>query len=555
MRIAIALAQLALVLVACVTVRNTRTVFEEQNENLAIPPPTPAEATAVVATITAVPTTTPTPLPKRLWIDPTFPGELDLPISFQRSASPEDADVSLVLGDEAEVARWIYALVAPFYELRDGVSSTDLRALWQGQPMADMSRATLLLAPETLAVMARRWGEPSPENVKTTAEGELMDQAWQMPGSWAIIPFETVMPRWKVLSVDELSPIRRDFDSASYALTVPFSMVGSPEVVQELTGHLSTSSPLPISNRDPGKLTVVTLTGVTALVRATAWTMEQLGMTYPSQDIGDWLRQADIAHISNEVPFAENCPYPDPQQVGVVFCSDPRYIALLEDVGTDVVELTGDHFHDWGPEAMLFTLGLYEDRGWSVYGGGADYETGRQPTIVSHNGNRIAFIGCNGKGGSFARASETSPGSVACDMPWMEAQISELANQGTTVIVTFQHQEHYGYAVPADFKADFQAAADAGAAIVSGSQAHHPHGFELRGNGFIHFGLGNLFFDQYAISPGTRQGFVDRHVIYDGRHISTELLTLVFVDFARSRPMTAAERSALLQAVFAASSW
>jgi poly-gamma-glutamate capsule biosynthesis protein CapA/YwtB (metallophosphatase superfamily) len=33
--------------------------------------------------------------------------------------------------------------------------------------------------------------------------------------------------------------------------------------------------------------------------------------------------------------------------------------------------------------------------------------------------------------------------------------------------------------------------------IVSGSQAHQPHGFEFYNGSLIHYGLGNLFFDQY----------------------------------------------------------
>ncbi len=37
---------------------------------------------------------------------------------------------------------------------------------------------------------------------------------------------------------------------------------------------------------------------------------------------------------------------------------------------------------------------------------------------------------------------------------------------------------------------------DAGADIVSGSQAHQPQGMEIRGDGFINYGLGNLFFGQ-----------------------------------------------------------
>nr|HID15052.1 hypothetical protein [Anaerolineae bacterium] len=67
-------------------------------------------------------------------------------------------------------------------------------------------------------------------------------------------------------------------------------------------------------------------------------------------------------------------------------------------------------------------------------------------------------------------------------------------------------------------------------------------------------GLGNLFFDQMQ-SLETRQEFVDRHVFYDGRHISTELLTAMLEDYARPRPMTDEEREALLRAAFGASGW
>ena len=37
-------------------------------------------------------------------------------------------------------------------------------------------------------------------------------------------------------------------------------------------------------------MTIMAVTGVTALVRATAYEMEKHGRTYPAQDIRDWLR-------------------------------------------------------------------------------------------------------------------------------------------------------------------------------------------------------------------------------------------------------------------------
>jgi poly-gamma-glutamate synthesis protein (capsule biosynthesis protein) len=339
---------------------------------------------------------------------------------------------------------------------------------------------------------------------------------------------------------------------------VPISLTGEASLLQaaaSLYGPASSSPLLPESNRLPGKLTTVALTGVTALVRATAYTMEQRGVSYPGKDVRNWLLEADITHVSNEVPFAKDCPFPDPVQQGMRFCSDPKYIQLMEDIGTDIVELTGDHFQDWGSQAMLYTLDLYRQRGWPYYGGGKNSDEARQAVLIEHNGNRIAFIGCNGKGGSFAQASAGSPGAVKCDMDWMQSEIARLRAEGYLVIATFQHFEYYTYQAQPDQKRDFRAVAEAGAVVVSGSQAHQPQALEFVGGSLIHYGLGNLFFDQYDVSPACRQAFIDRHVFYDGRYIGTELLPMMFVDYARPRPMTEGETQDLLQAVFRASGW
>jgi poly-gamma-glutamate synthesis protein (capsule biosynthesis protein) len=56
-------------------------------------------------------------------------------------------------------------------------------------------------------------------------------------------------------------------------------------------------------------------------------------------------------------------------------------------------------------------------------------------------------------------------------------------------------------------------------------------------------------------STATRQELLDRHVFYDGRYISTEILTAMLENYAQPRPMTAEERSSLLESIFAASGW
>ena len=497
-----------------------------------------------------------------IWIDPDLPADfrqaLAIPPGFEAASDPASAALRLGVGAENVFSAWAYALAAPFPTQLDGVSAEALRLAWGGQPAGPFAGAPLLVDESSAHIFTALWGQPGAEAVVVLPEAELLGYAWEHRPAWALLPFEKLEPRWKVLEVDGQSPVRKDFDPASYPLLVPVSLSGEAklvELVRVLYGPTSAARLAPPGNRLPEKLTTLALTGVTALVRATAYTMENRGITYPGKDVRDWLREVDLAHVSNEVPFARNCPFPNPVQEELRFCSDPRYIELLEDIGTDIVELTGDHFQDWGAEAMLYTLELYRERGWGYYGGGENLQQGRQALILEHNGNRLAFIGCNGKGGGFAQAGPGRPGAAACDSNWLQAEISRLRQEGYLPVVTFQHFEYYTYQAQPLQQRDFRLAAQAGAVIVSGSQAHQPQAFEFADGALIHYGLGNLFFDQYDVSQATRQAFIDRHVFYNGRHISTELLSILFVDYARPRPMTPAERADLLQAVFSASGW
>ncbi len=500
-------------------------------------------------TSTPIPTPSPTPQPNSLWLDPALPeslrSQIDLPTDFGYASSQHDATVRIEISTSNPISQWVYALVVPFPTVMDDVDSLDLLAIWQGETKQPLGGMPLLMSEATLGALSALWGVPDPGAVRVMQAQKLSQQAWDTRPSWAIIPFENLNPQWKVLAIDGISPIHKDFDFSDYELIAPISLIGDFPTLANIAS----------TNRDPEKLTTLVMTGVTALVRATAYTMELRGITYPGQDIGPWLRSADITHISNEVPFAKDCPFPDPVQDDVKFCSARSYIELLEDVGTDIVELTGDHFSDWGSEAMYYTLELYDQHGWPYYGGGATLEEGRKAITIEHNGNRLAFIGCNAKGGSFAQASASSPGAVGCDFDWMQSEIQRLRGSGYIPIATFQHFEYYTYDAQPNQRRDADLLTQAGAAIVSGSQAHHPQGFEISSDSFVHHGLGNLFFDQYNYSVGTEQAFIDRHVFYDGRHISTELLSMLFVDYARARPMTAEERAALLEAVFAASGW
>ncbi len=501
----------------------------------------------------ATETATAVPQDLTLWLSPALPAALRAPLEALQTVDdrpvavvtdPELAQVRVEPEPELPLARWIYAVVVPFPTVRDELTLDELEGAWEGR-----GDSGLLLSPASETALAGRFPAGRLRAQVMPAQ-DLLQNAWSAGEALAIVPFEALEPRWKVLALEGQSPIRKDFDPASYPLAVDFGLSGDPAAMAMLRDVLA----WPGTNRDPERLTVLMMTGVTALTRATAWRMESYGIEYPAALIGDWLREADLTHVSNEVSFAVDCPLPDPAQATLRFCSSDKYIALLESVGVDLVELTGNHVMDWGPQAFLHSLDLYRARGWAYFGGGADLQDAGQPALVEHNGNRLAFLGCNAAGPPSAWARVDSPGSLPCDMDQLQQQVARLQAQGYLVAFTFQWAESYGPApLPAQREA-FRSMAEAGAVIVSGSQAHRPQGFEFYAGGFIHYGPGNLFFDQMW-SPETRQEFLDRYVIYEGRLISTELLTAMLEDWAQPRPMTLEERTALLEEIFRASGW
>jgi hypothetical protein len=513
-------------------------------------------------TVRSSPTPSPTQPQVTIWLPEYLPDKMraaiSLPEGYNSATAMESADVILSVDTQGlpTASQWSYALVAPFPTVADGVSLDELRGAWAGMPSVTFNNSPLLMDASTVEVLRAMWGEPGPQSVKVLPGDQILDEAWSNRPSWAIVPFEMLEPRWKVLTIDGQSPIHKDFDPTVYPLTIPFALSGKTSLDP---GVLK----IPATNRDATKLTTVAMTGVTAMVRATAYTMDHYGITYPAEDIGSILSAADITHISNEIPFSPDCPTPTLTQENLVFCSNPSYIDLLKAVGTDIIELTGDHFMDYGAEATLYTLQMYKDQGWLYYGGGANAEEARQPVKLESNGNKIAFMGCNvgcvvkNEIPCDAIASDSHPGAAQCDFDYISSEIPALRDEGYQVIFTFQHREYYTYTAQPSLVNDFGLVATAGAAIVSGSQAHQPHGFAFENRAYIHYGLGNLFFDQFHFCPdyACDDAFIDRHVFYDGQYISTELITIRFVDAAKPRLMTAEERQHFLETIFSFSGW
>ena len=448
---------------------------------------------------------------------------------------------SAVKAQDTGACRRIYALSAPYMTLVDDISFDALHCFWNGA--CDILNgtdgvSTILISEDNYPEVRSIFGEdPFKKNIQILSKADLFSNM-NLANEWMIIPFEDIEPRRKIISIDGYDVLYNKFDPDTWPLT---AVIGDTPEGTDVTS-------LPVSNRDANKLTNLVLTGVTAMVRGTASYMD-LDPLYPASLIREPLIDADILHINNEVPFYEKCNIQEHYN-GLVFCSKPSYMALLEDIGTDVLELDGDHFGDHGDEPVYVTLDIYDEAGIPYYGGGHNRQEAQQPLLIDHNGNRFAFLGCNGKELGYATASDTRPGAVHCDLDLMQQQIRELRKQGIIPIVTFQHLEVFQVRAIDDVREDFERVRDAGAVIVSGSQSHIPMEFDVSSTNFIHYGLGNLFFDQAFFLPETAEAFIDRHIFYDGRYINTELLTIRFTNNALSHYMDPEDRAQLLNRIF-----
>ncbi|MEZ4716145.1 MAG: CapA family protein [Caldilineaceae bacterium] len=471
----------------------------------------------------------------------------------RRSASAATLQLDIVPAGGKPVYRELFAAATRFDTLEDDLAWTDLRAAWRGRE-SDYDRIVVLT--ETMPALIQALGDPGTNVFGVESVDTAVAESWALSPTLTLLPFETLVPSLKVLPIDGRNPVENAnrFDPADYPLiaTIYAKTGGDAAMLPAIDTLLAA---LPPGNRQDDKLTVLAMTGVTAMVRRTAEQMDIRGAEWPAEIVGPELAAADITHISNEVPFVEGCET-NTDMANLNFCSKPEYLAALRACGVDIIGLTGNHQNDFGADAAYASLEFYEEEGLPVYGGGVNREAAFAPLLLEHNGNRLAFLGANSYGPDMAWATDFYPGSAPFDLAIMSATIRNLKEKDLADIVLpeLQYQESYDTTPLMDQRLDFNALVRAGADIVTGVQSHVAQGTEFNDGHLILYGLGNLFFDQMA-DDNVRQGLIVKHTFYAGRHLSTQLLTTVVEDFGQPRWATPEERAAILQRVFDASYW
>jgi poly-gamma-glutamate synthesis protein (capsule biosynthesis protein) len=371
----------------------------------------------------------------------------------------------------------------------------------------------------------------------TLLEGyeELVSKLTESDTNIGLVEFPDLDFRVKILETDEGYYL----DDRAASVEIKFYAQLSEKVDDFILSVLSRNIDIGTEGWDEEKLTKVNMGGVVAIARSLAARMNQVGdYAYPAKEIGSFLADADLTHVSNEVSFVDGCA----ASSGMRFCSKPEYIETLEESGVDIVELTGNHNNDFGSEYNKNTIETYTSSGMRYFGGGLNSEDASKVLYEEVNGSTIAFVGYNYYDtilGTLALAGTDRAGANSYSVEKLKADMAEANEKADVVVVTFQFQECWSYpaadviyppcyrpiAVP-DQEAVFKQAIDFGADIVVGTQAHQPQTYELYGEGIIFYGLGNLYFDQINWI-GTRQGLVLSHYFYDGQYIQTKITPIL----------------------------
>src|SRR5574337_21604 len=99
-----------------------------------------------------------------------------IPVADADSSAAASVRLDLQPGGAAR-AEWIYALVAPFPTVTDGVAFKELLANWSGAAVGPFAGRPLLMDDATLAAFSAMWGPPSSRFVRSVPADQLLDAA------------------------------------------------------------------------------------------------------------------------------------------------------------------------------------------------------------------------------------------------------------------------------------------------------------------------------------------------------------------------------------------
>ena len=206
------------------------------------------------------------------------------------------------------------------------------------------------------------------------------------------------------------------------------------------------------------------------------------------------MQEADLFILNEEFPFSlRGEPMADKQ---FTFRTDPKYVQIFKELGTDIVTLANNHALDYGRDAFCDTLENLDKAGIKRIGGGYNIAEAAAPAVYTVNGLSLAIFGATRVSPSAGWYAGTEQAGLlqTYDPSRLNAAIRE-AKQSYDYVIVFVHWGIEKNETPEEYQRTLaKGYIDAGADLVVGAHPHVLQGFEYYKGVPIIYSLGNYLF-------------------------------------------------------------
>ncbi len=210
----------------------------------------------------------------------------------------------------------------------------------------------------------------------------------------------------------------------------------------------------------------------------------------------------DLTVVNLECPAALGGA---PLDKAFTFRCDPEALDEMAAAGVDVAGQANNHVLDYGPDAMLESLGHLTDHGIGAPGAGASAAEAYAPHLVEVNGWTIAVLGFGGpRGPGPWIATDDRPGMAdGRDPAAMVAAVEAAEAVADLVVVTI----HWGVELDTEPRPDQVARAramvGAGADVIFGHHSHRLQPMSVLDGAAVFWGLGNFVWPRLSVPGAT----------------------------------------------------
>ena len=206
------------------------------------------------------------------------------------------------------------------------------------------------------------------------------------------------------------------------------------------------------------------------------------------------MQKSDLFMLNHEFVFSNRGEAMEDKEYTLK--NDPKYVKILQELGTDFVGIANNHILDFGQEAFLDTLDTLDGANIPYAGGGRNLSEASAPVVQTINGQTFAIFAATRVSPSANwYAGKNHPGILQTyDATTLNKEIED-ANGKYDHVIVFVHWGVERVEIPEDYQRSLaKGYIDAGADLIIGAHPHVLQGFEYYKGVPICYSLGNYLF-------------------------------------------------------------